>query len=175
MQIKTTLRFYFKSFRMMKTNYASDCSYWQRCGAKEQSSISGGNVKSYSKYWNQYGRPSENLESIYLKTWLYHSSVYAQITLGHTSLTTRPLFKYYHFSLIHNIQKLKTNLISLNQQIDKENVIYFHLYSGELLSWYKIDIMKFVGKYKQLENIFLGEITKTPNLKYGIYSLIHGH
>ena len=39
----------------------------------------------------------------------------------------------------------------------------------------KFDIMKFAGKWIELENIILSEITQTQKEKHGMYSLISGY
>ena len=36
------------------------------------------------------------------------------------------------------------------------------------------DILKFAGKWMELENIILNEVTQTPKDKYNMYSLISG-
>ena len=36
------------------------------------------------------------------------------------------------------------------------------------------DFMKFAGKWMELENIILNEVTQTQNEIYGMYSLIRG-
>ena len=65
----------------------------------------------------------------------------------------------------------------LNQKIDKENVVYLH--NGILpLEYYtadkNIDILKFSGKWIDLENIILSEVTHTHKDKYYMYILISG-
>ena len=37
------------------------------------------------------------------------------------------------------------------------------------------DFMKFVGKWMEVENIMLNEITQTQKGTHGMYSLIHGY
>ena len=37
------------------------------------------------------------------------------------------------------------------------------------------DIMKFAGKWMELEKIILSEVTETQKDKHGMYSLVHGH
>ena len=56
--------------------------------------------------------------------------------------------------------------------MDKENVI--HLHSGLLLSNKNNDILKFAGKWMELENIILSKVTQTQKDKYHMYSLIGG-
>jgi hypothetical protein len=37
------------------------------------------------------------------------------------------------------------------------------------------DILKFAGKWMELENIFLSDITQTQKYMHGMYSLISGY
>ena len=53
--------------------------------------------------------------------------------------------------------------------MDKENVVHLHngvLHSGK--------IMTFAGKWIDLENVILREVTQTQKNKYHMYSLISG-
>ena len=60
----------------------------------------------------------------------------------------------------------------LNQRMDKKNVVYFttEYYTAEKNN----DILKFLGKWMDLENIILREVTQTQKDKYYMYSLISG-
>ena len=58
----------------------------------------------------------------------------------------------------------------LDQRINKENVV--HLHNGVLHSRKNNDILKFAGKWIDLENIILSEVTQKDN--YHMYSLIGG-
>ena len=61
----------------------------------------------------------------------------------------------------------------LNQRMDKENVV--HLHNGVLHTAEKNkDILKFSGKWMELENIILSEVTQTQKDNYHMYSLISG-
>ena len=51
--------------------------------------------------------------------------------------------------------------------MDKEDVV--HLHKGK-----NIDILKFAGKWVDLENIILSEVTQIQKDKYHMYSLISG-
>ena len=59
-----------------------------------------------------------------------------------------------------------------NQRMDKENVV--HLHNGVLHSKKKKDILNFAGKWMELENIILSEVTQTQKDNYHMYSLIGG-
>ena len=58
--------------------------------------------------------------------------------------------------------------MSLNQRMDKENVV--HLYTAEKIN----DTLKFAGKWMELKNIILSEVTQTQKDNYHMYSLIGG-
>ena len=61
----------------------------------------------------------------------------------------------------------------LNRRMDKENVV--HLHNGVLHSRKKNnDILNFTGKWMELENIILSEVTQTQKDNYHMYSLIGG-
>ena len=62
--------------------------------------------------------------------------------------------------------------MTLNQRKGKENVV--HLYNKVLLGCNN-DIMKFAGKWMELEKIILSEVIQTQKDKAGIYSLVSGH
>ena len=53
----------------------------------------------------------------------------------------------------------------------KENVV--HLYNG-VYTVEKNDTLKFAGKWMDLENIILSEVTQMQRDKYNMYSLISG-
>ena len=56
--------------------------------------------------------------------------------------------------------------------MDKGNVV--HLHDGVLYSWKNNGILKFAGKWMDLENIILSEVTQTQKDSYPMYSLISG-
>ena len=58
----------------------------------------------------------------------------------------------------------------LDQRMDKENVV--HLHNGVLHSRKNNDILKFAGKWMDLENIILSEVTQIQKNEYHMYSLI---
>ena len=53
---------------------------------------------------------------------------------------------------------MKSTKMPLDQEIDKENVTYLH--NGELYS-IRNNILKVLGKWMNLENIILNEVTQT--------------
>ena len=75
-------------------------------------------------------------------------------------------------SLIYNSQKLETTRKFLNGRMDTENVI--HLHNGILIAIKNDEIMNFVGKWMELENIILSEVTQIQKDMHGMYTLISG-
>jgi len=70
------------------------------------------------------------------------------------------MLHYVHRSLIYNSQKLERTQMPFNRGMDTENAV--HLHNGVLLSYYKNnDFMKFLGKWIELANITLNEITQS--------------
>ena len=56
--------------------------------------------------------------------------------------------------------------------MDKENMV--HLHNGVLYSRKNNDILNFAGKWMELENIILREVTQTQKDNYHMYSFIGG-
>ena len=60
----------------------------------------------------------------------------------------------------------------LNWRMDRENMV--HLYNGEYDSAEKSnEILKFAGKWMELEETILSEVTQPQKDKHGMYSLIY--
>ena len=58
----------------------------------------------------------------------------------------------------------------LDQKLDKENTV--HLHNGVLHSRKNSDGLNFAGKWMELKNIILSELTQTQKDNYHMYSLI---
>jgi hypothetical protein len=63
--------------------------------------------------------------------------------------------------------------MSFNRETDAELVV--HLYNGVLLTIKNDDVMKFLGKRIELENIILSEVTQSQKDTDGMHSLISGY
>jgi hypothetical protein len=74
------------------------------------------------------------------------------------------MLHYVHSGLIYNSQKLETTQMPLYRGMDTENVV--HLKTGILQ--YN-DFMKFAGKWMDLENIILNEVTQSQKNTRGMY------
>ena len=69
------------------------------------------------------------------------------------------MLHYIHSSLIYNSQKLERTQMPLNRGMDTENVINLH--NGVYSAIKNNEIMKFLCKWMNLENIILSEVTKS--------------
>ena len=64
--------------------------------------------------------------------------------------------------------------MSLNRGMDTENELYLHI--RVLLSYFKNDeFMKVLGKWMELENIILSEVTESQKNSHDMHSLISGY
>ena len=80
------------------------------------------------------------------------------------------MLHYAHSSLIYNSQKLERTQMSLNRGMDTENVVHLHNYSAIKNN----EFMKFLGKWMELENIILSEVTQSQKNTVGMQLLISG-
>ena len=83
------------------------------------------------------------------------------------------MLHYVHSSPIYNSQNLERTQMSLNREMNTENVV--HLHDGVVLSYLKNQFMKFLGKWMDLEGIILGEVTQSQKNSHDMYSLISGY
>ena len=83
------------------------------------------------------------------------------------------MLHYVHSSLIYNSEKLERTQMSLNRGMDTENVV--HLHSGVLFRYKKNELVKFLGKWLDLEGIILSEETQSQKNSNDMYSLISGY
>ena len=83
------------------------------------------------------------------------------------------MLHYVHSSLIYNSQKLERTQMSLNREMDTENVV--HLHKEYYLAIKNNEFIKFLGKWMELENIILSEVTQPQKNTHGMYLLISGY
>ena len=80
---------------------------------------------------------------------------------------------YVHSSLIYNNQKLERTQMSLNRGMDEK---MWYIYTMEYYSAIKRnEFMKFLGKWMDLEDIILSEVTQSQKNSHNMYSLINGY
>jgi len=73
------------------------------------------------------------------------------------------MLRYVYSTLISNTQKLERTQVSFNIGMDTDNVVYLHnkYYSAIKNN----EFMKFIGKWMELDNIILNEVTQSPKKK----------
>jgi hypothetical protein len=72
-------------------------------------------------------------------------------------------------SLIYSIQKLERTLMSLNRRMDRKCGTFTQWNITHLL---KNEFMKFLGKWMDLEDIMLSEVTQSQKNTHDMHSLI---
>ena len=85
------------------------------------------------------------------------------------------MLHYVHSSLIYDSQKLERTQMSLNgldEWIQKMWYIYIMEYYSAII---KNELMNFLGKRLELENIILSEVTQSQKNTHGMQSLISGY
>ena len=83
------------------------------------------------------------------------------------------MFHYVHSKLIYNSQKLeRTQMPSTEEWIQK----MWYIHTMEYYSAIKNnEFMKFLGKWMELENIILSEVTQSQKNTHNMHSLISGY
>ena len=79
------------------------------------------------------------------------------------------MLHHVHSRLIYNSQKLERAQMSHNGRMDTEIVV--HLHNGIRNN----DFTKFLGKWMDLENIILSEVTKSQKNRHNMQSQIIGY
>jgi hypothetical protein len=80
-------------------------------------------------------------------------------------------------STIHNKQAIETALMLNNWLMDFKNVIYTYMYVCVMQNYSfikKNEVMLFAGKWMELEDIMLSEVSQVQKSKGHIFSLICG-
>jgi len=78
------------------------------------------------------------------------------------------LLHYVYSNIICDSHKLETTQMSVNRRINTEHVVHLH---NEILSATKNKtFMSFTGKWMELENIILSEVTQTQKDMPGVFT-----
>jgi hypothetical protein len=82
------------------------------------------------------------------------------------------MLQYVHISLIYNSQKLERTQMPLNRGWIQ---IMWYIYTMECYSAIKNNkFMKFLGKWMNLEDIIVSEVTQSQKNTYDMHSLVSG-
>ena len=116
--------------------------------------------------------------AVSLKGWNSSTSRPSYTTPGHTiqnmlhNSTKTLLFNYVHSSFIHNSQKLETTRSPSTEEWIRKIYIYSMQYYSSIKNK---DIMNFAGKWMELENIILSEVTQIQKDIHDMYSFVSGY
>jgi hypothetical protein len=80
------------------------------------------------------------------------------------------MLHYVHSSLIYNSQKLERTQMPLNRGMDTENVVHLHIEYYTAIK--NNEFMKLFGKWMNLEDIILNEVTQSQKNTHDMHSLI---
>ena len=83
------------------------------------------------------------------------------------------MLHYVHSSLIYNSQKLERTQMPLNRGMDTENVVHLHIEYYTAIK--NNEFMKLFGKWMNLEDIILNEVTQSQKNTHDMHSLISGY
>ena len=175
MKIKMTLRFHLTTVRMTKTKNSVGSRSWWGYGERGTLLYCWWDCKLY----NYSGNQSDSASVIgHSTTWGTSYTTPGHIPKRCSTITQGHVLHYVHGSLICKDMNLQTTQKSINQKIDTGNVVHWNgiLFTMESSSAIKNkDIMNFTGKWVELENIILSEVTQTQKDMHGMYPLISGY
>jgi hypothetical protein len=138
---------------------------------EDHSSIAGGIASLYNHSGNQSGDSSGNWDYFYLKTQAYHSFLCTQKMLQHVTRTHDPLCS----SQPYLSEPEARDNPDVPQQKNGSRKC------GTFIQWSTIQLlksnefMKLAGKWMELENSILSEVSQTQKNTNGMYSLISAY
>jgi hypothetical protein len=84
------------------------------------------------------------------------------------------MLHYVYSSLIYNSQKLERTQMPLNRGMDKKKIWYIYTMEYHLVIKNN-EFMKFLGKWIDLEDIILSEVTQSQKNTHDTHLLISGY
>jgi hypothetical protein len=155
MQIKTTLRFHLTPVRIFKFKISDKNTCSRECGERGTLHC-WWDFKLIQPCWKSICRFLQKLE-------IRVSEDLAIPLLGIYPNDASPLlegqvFHYVQSGLICDIQKLETMQMCQDRRMNSENVVHLHNTAIK-----NEDILSIAGKWMELENIILSEVTQTQN------------
>ena len=155
-QSNSEIPFHLTPVRMSMIKNTDDSLCWKGCRVRKHSSIAGESANLYSHFGNQYGDFSENQETIYFKTQQYRCWVHTPKTLNHITRTCVQLCSQQHYFVKARTWK-QPRYPSTKEWIKK----MWYIYTMECYTAVKNNgILKFAGKWTDLEKTTLREVTQ---------------
>jgi len=171
MHIKTTLRFYLTPARIAKIKNSSDSRCWRGCGERGTLLHCWWDCRLVQPFWKSVWRflrklyivlpedPAIPLLGIYPKDApTYKKDMFSTMFIADLFIIARSCKEPRCPSTEEWIQKI------------------WYIYTMEYYSAIKNnDFMKFIGKWLELENIIMSEVTQSQRNTHGMHSLISGY
>ena len=157
MQIKTTLRFYLAPIRIAKIKTSGDNTCWRGCGERGNLLCCRWDCKLVQPLGKSIWQFLRKLGiARYLKTLLYHSWEYTQkYAVPYHRVTSSTMFIVALFVIARSWKQPRCP--TTEEWIQKMWFIYTMEYYSAIKNK---DILTFAGKWVELENIILNEVTR---------------
>jgi len=167
MQIKTILRYRLTPVRMAKIKNSGDSRSWQRCGERGTLLHCWWDCNLVQPLWKSVWQFLRKLDIVLPKE---PAILLLGNALTYNKDTCSTMFIAALFIIARSWKELRCP--STEEWIQK----MWYIYTMEYYSAIKNnEFMKFVGKWLELENIILSELTQTQKDIHGMHSLISGY
>ena len=168
MQIKTTLRFHLESVRMAKIKNSGDSRCWRGCGERGTPLHCWWDCRLVQPLWKSVWRFLRKLDIVLLEDpAIPLLGIYPEDVPSGKKDTFSTMFISALFRIARGWKEPRCP--STEEWIQK----YCYIYTMECYSAIKNnEFMKFLGKWMDLEDIILSEVTQSQKNSHDVHSLI---
>jgi hypothetical protein len=171
MQIKTTLRFYFTAVRMAKIKNSGDSRCWRECGERGTLLHCWWDCRLVQPLWKSVWQFLRKLDIVLPEDpAIPLLGMYPEDAPTYNKDTCSTIFIAVLFIIARSWKDPRCPLTE--EWIQK----MWHIYTMEYYSDIKNnEFMKLFGKWMELENIILTEVTQSQKNTHGTHSLVSGY